>query len=451
MIQATVILVLCLSLFWIKTRSAEAAALDIWLPVYLFIPAEYGMRLPHLPGINFGYAALIPITIALLMRYGREWKFTRSDLWIALFFGGATLTEVLHSDPGTAGLMLFEGIFQGVMPYILGKLLLEREDMRERFVKRIVYLAAFIAIPAMWEYRMGTNFFARIETVLWGPLVGAGAQQIRGGLVRASGTFGGCIQAGTMFGTAFIFSMWLDSLDKAKPDAPKYFGVRRSTLVMLITFAGLCVANSRGPELGAILGFLVARIGKAKNMRLTAIVTILVATIAGSIGYVKAKEYTSGSIYDAKTIEQEDAIYGRVLLDEYKPAIAAGGLLGYGVVARPVVKGMFSIDNAFLNIQLIQGNLGLWTYILMGFEAVLAAFLAARRATQRSDIYFATCIGGAMAGLMLTLTTVWMGPPMFALFFLLLGWSQSLRQTENASVAVPQAAPARFAFRRVIA
>jgi len=133
--QGTVFLLLIFAVYWIKTRSIEAAVLDLWLPAYLFIPSYYGIRLPHLPGLNFGYAAIIPIAVVLLMRYGKDWKFTRSDLWLALFIGGATLTEVLHSDPSTAGLVLFDNVFQLVMPYIVGKLLLEREGMRERFVR----------------------------------------------------------------------------------------------------------------------------------------------------------------------------------------------------------------------------------------------------------------------------------------------------------------------------
>jgi hypothetical protein len=193
---------------------------------------------------------------------------------------------------------------------------------------------------------------------------------------------------------------------------------------------------------------LIARIGKAKNMLRTSIVTLLLIAIGGAIGYVKAKQYTEGPPKDQ---DQENAVYRRILLDEYKPYVAKGGLFGYGVVARPVVPGMFSIDNAYLNVQLEQGNLGLWTLVLMGGETLLAAFLAARRATQREDIFFALCIGSGMAGTMLSMTTVWLGPPMYPLFFLLVGWSQSLRQTQTVGVMVPQPVNTRFSFRRVVA
>jgi hypothetical protein len=82
---------------------------------------------------------------------------------------------------------------------------------------------------------------------------------------------------------------------------------------------------------------------------------------------------------------------------------------------------------------------------------LLAVFLAVRRSTQRVDIYFALCVGGGMAGFLLSLTSVYLGGPMYPLFFLLAGWSQSLRQTQSVGVTLPQPVSTRFSFRRVIA
>ena len=446
---ATVYLVLILSIYWIRRRSIADAVLDIYLPMFLLF-SVYGYRIPHLPAINFGDAALIPIAIALLIGHWREWQFHRTDLWIALFFLGACYSEILHSDRGTAGLVFFSGLFQGIMPYILGKLLLEKGDMRERFARRFVYIAFFVAIVSIWEFRMGRNLFMAVEGAIFGRSV-IEVGQIRNGLVRVAATFGGCIQAGIMFAAAWLFSLWLRVLDKSRGNEPKYWGLRRSTILSIGAAGGVLMANSRGPLLMAILAYLIARIGKARNMGRTAIATLVLSAAVGTVGYIKVVEYTKGSIWDAKTGEQESAIYRRILLDEYKPYVAKGGLFGYGVVARPVVPGMFSIDNAFLNIQLVQGNLGLWMFVLMGAESLLAACLAARRATQRTDVYFAICICGVMAGLLLCLATVWLGPPMNVLFFLLLGWSQSLRQTESGGVMLPQPVTARFSFRRTFA
>jgi hypothetical protein len=58
---------------------------------------------------------------------------------------------------------------------------------------------------------------------------------------------------------------------------------------------------------------------------------------------------------------------------------------------------------------------------------------------------------GCVLGLLLTLTTVYMGAQSYPLFFLLMGWSQSLRQTQTATATVPEATAARLRFRRVFA
>lgn len=447
--QLALLIPLFLSIYFIKKRSIADAAIYVYLSVFLLIVDYYRFGIPHLPSFSFADCALMPIVFTLLSRHWREWKFQRADLWLALFMFGAAYSEVLHSNVSLAGLVFCETFLSGVMPYILGKMLLENDGVRERFARRFVYLVLIVAIGSAWEYRMGNNLFTRLESIPFGARVFVA--QLRGGHIRVSGTFTGPIQAGTMFAAAWLLSMWLGYMDRSRGQDRKYLGIRRSTLVSAGLLFGLAIANSRGPMVGAVLSFVIMRIGKAKNIARTAIITGLLIVVVGTAGYIKAVQYTAGSTYDAKDQEQEDAIYRRVLLDEYKPYVAAGGLFGYGVIARPVVPGMFSIDNAFLNIQLIQGNLGMWTFILMGAEGVFGAFLAARRATQRSDIYFALCIGGAMAGFLLSETTVWLGPPMYQWFFLLLGWSQSLRQTQTVGVMAPQAVPARFAFRRVIA
>ncbi|HEX3469990.1 MAG TPA: hypothetical protein VHT28_02290 [Silvibacterium sp.] len=438
-----------LSIYQIKKRSIADAAVNVYLPAFLLIPSIYGFRIPHLPGMILSIAALIPIVVTLLARHWREWKFQRTDLWMALFFAGLYYTELSHSGAANAGLISIGGLETGIMPYILGKLLLEQDGVRERFARRYAYICFFVAIISVWEFRMGNDLFVRVEGLLLG--FGYVGGQIRNGFMRIAGPFTGSIQAGSVFALAWLFSMWLGVVDKSRGNEPKYLGLRRSTILSIGSAGGLIMSLSRGPMVGAILSLMVARIGKAKNMARTAVITIVLITVGGTFGYFEAQQYTSGTIETAKSQDQGNAIYRRMLLDQYKPYVEKGGLFGYGVIQRPVVPGMFSIDNAYLNIQLIQGNLGLWMFILLGGEAVIAGSLAARRSTEQSDVFFALCIVGGMAGFLLALTTVWLGSPMYELFFLMVGWSQSLRQTESVGVMLPQPVSARFSFRRVIA
>ena len=448
--EIIVLLATVIAIIEIKRHSVSDALINTGLFTLLIIPAIYSMHIPHLPIIGFSDAAMIPIGIAAIAGYWRQWKFTRSDLWLALFLGGLYYAELASTGSANAGLVLFGGIVDAFFPYAIGKLLLEQEGMRERFVRRFVLLLVIVSVLSVTEFRLGTNLFTTFFGVLF-PGQRPWLMQIRGGFVRIVGPFNGSILAGMVLLVGLLFSSWLGFVDSTRGVDKKYFGVKQSTLFFGAIALGLFMTQSRGPWVGAVLAYMIARIGRAKKMRQAAIITMLLCAIGGTIGYIKAEQYTAGSIWDAKDIEQENAIYRRELLDNYKPIVEKGGFFGYGVVDWPRVPGQPSIDNEFLFLEITQGKLGFWTYILLAAEAVIAGLRAARRATQRTDVYFALCMLGCVLGLLLTLTTVYMGAQSYPLFFLLMGWSQSLRQTQTATATVPEATRARLRFRRVFA
>lgn len=448
--EIVILLATVLAIVEIKRRSIFDAVINVLLPVFLIVPAIYSLHIPHLPTIGCLDAALIPIGIATLTGYWKEWKLSRSDLWLALFIGGLYYAELSRTGAADAGLVLFGSMVDAFLPYAIGKLLLEQAGMRERFVRRFVILLVIVSVLSIWEFRMGTNLFTTIFGVLF-PGQRPWLMQIRGGFVRIVGPFSGSILAGMVLLVGLLFASWLGFVEGARGTEKRHFGIKESRLFFGAIALGLLMTQSRGPWVGAILAYLIARIGRAKKMRRAAIITLLVCAIGGTIGYIKAEQYTSGSIWDAKNIEQENAIYRRELLDNYKPIVEQGGFFGYGVIDWPRVPGQPSIDNEFLFLEITQGKLGFWTYLLLAAEAVIAAFRAARRATNRADVYFALCMIGSVLGLLLTLTTVYMGAQSYPLFFLLMGWSQSLRQTQTAAATVPEAAPGRLRFRRVFA
>ena len=448
--EIIVLLATVIAIIEIKRHSVSDAVIKVMLPALLIVPAIYSVHIPHLPTIGVSEAATIPIAIAALARYWKEWKVSRSDLWLALFIFGLYYAELQNTGSSNAGLVLFGGITSALFPYVIGKLLLEQEGMRERFVRRFVILLVIVSVLSVTEFRLGTNLFTTVFGVLF-PGQRPWLMQIRGGFVRIVGPFNGSILAGMVLLVGLLFSSWLGFVDGSAGTDKKYFGIKQSRLFFGAIALGLFMTQSRGPWVGAILAYMIARIGRAKNMRRAAIITMLLCAIGGTIGYIKAEQYTAGSIWNAKDIEQENAIYRRELLDNYKPIVEQGGFFGWGVVDWPRVPGQPSIDNEFLFLQITQGKMGFWTYILLAAEGLLAALMAARRARHRTDVYFALCMLGCVLGLLLTLTTVYMGAQSYPLFFLLMGWSQSLRQTQTATATVPEATPARLRFRRVFA
>jgi hypothetical protein len=446
--EIIILFALVASIIEIKRHSVEDAIINVYLPTLLLFPGFYSLHIPHLPPFGFSESAGLPIGVAILFGYYKRWKFQRADLWLVLFMGGLYYAELAQTGASNAGLVLFGAVVSVLLPYSIGKLMIEDNGMRERFIRRFVILLFIVSVLSVWEFRMGTNIFTTILGIFF-PGQRPWLMQVRGGFVRIVGPFSGSILAGMVLLVGWLFSLWLGYIDRTRGVERKYFGVRRSTILSAGIVAGLFMTQSRGPWVGAILGYLIARVGRAKNMRRAAIVTTILCVIGGTAGYIKAQEYTSGSIWDAKNTEQENAIYRRQLLESYKPIVEQGGFFGWGVVDWPKVPGQPSIDNEFLFLQITQGKLGFWTYNLLGMEAFLAVILAVRRSTQRVDTYFALCLGGSIAGLLLSLTTVYMGAQSYPLFFMLIGWSQSLRQTQSAGEMLPQPVPGRFGFRKV--
>jgi hypothetical protein len=447
--NAIVFVALIASIYQISRRSVNEAVLRVYLPTLLLIPGIYSLRLAHLPPMNFSTLAIYPIGFALLFTQMRNWKLTRMDLWVVLFGAGAFYSNMAATGMNDGIFFMFDMVASALIPYMIGKLLLEQDGMRERFVRRFVGLMFIAAVFSLWEFRMGTNLFTTLFGVFF-PDQKPWLMQVRGGWVRVAASYQSAELCGIVFMGALMLSRWLVFIDKDKPEK-KYLRVRRSVIVFLALALGVFMSESRGPWLGGILGVIIAQIGASKNVRRMAVITGLFLAIAGTAGYFYAQKYTAGSIYDAENLEQESAIYRRQLMDNYKPIVERGGLFGWGAVDFPKVPGQNSVDNEFLLVQITQGKFGFWLYVLICGETVLSLLRASGRTTNRADLCFYSCLGGILGGELLTLTTVYMGGQTYMLFFLTVGWSQSVRETQLATAAVPQIAAGRFAFQKVFA
>jgi len=220
-------------------------------------------------------------------------------------------------------------------------------------------------------------------------------------------------------------------------------------LILTGTGIGMFINQARGPYLGFIFGFLIARTVKTGNWRAGVKKTLLVLSILGAIGFVVAKHYTTGNLAKVDT-DQGDAIYRSMLLQYYWPIVQQGGLFGYGL-HPPSLEGLGSIDNAYLYFALVEGYVGASMFILLVVDSLVATFRSLRYLRQKADIEFVFCIAGCLAGLALCLATVYLTAPVLQIVFLLMGWSQSIGKTEAQVqvAAAPEKVYAGYRFRRV--
>jgi hypothetical protein len=127
-----------------------------------------------------------------------------------------------------------------------------------------------------------------------------------------------------------------------------------------------------------------------------------------------------------------------------------GGWLGWGLLSRPIIPGMFSIDNEFLLVRLAYGNSGFLIFLLIAVETFRRLILLCFKLKAQENQAFAFVLLGAMAVFWISIATVYMGEQIPQVAFLLIGWSGSiLPESALAEAAPADAVRSKFSFKRI--
>jgi hypothetical protein len=438
-----------LSLFYLVKGRFDLAFLNVYLPCLFLLPSYFSIRLPHMPPQSPAEWALFPLGIALLIARGRWPRLRRMDLWVVLFMVSLGASELLREDSPKDGLALFANTFlQMFFGYLVGRCLIE-PDLRIPTVKRIVLLFLCLTPAVLWEYRMGQNPWItaahRIFHFQFGSFV-----QIRGGHARVQACFGHAILAGIMFFIVLLLNASLGDIykrDKFRLGA-LFSSLERYHVPAVLLLLFLLLTRSRGPMIGAAVGYSILQIPKFRNIKIGAALVALLLVIAGVFAYNYFNKYTSVKDASNENEEQSSAAYRRELLVSYKPIIETGGWLGWGILSFPKVPCQPSIDNYYLLVQLSQGKVGLYLFLLIAAESLFGAARSAFTFRARESRYFAFVCIGVLAGLFFSLYTVYLGDQVVQVCFLLIGWTQSLQ--DAGEVELPSVEE-KYRFRRVFA
>ena len=404
--------------------SISKAFLNVYLPVFMLLPVYYYWKVAALPPITFSEAALLPLGIAIALKELPRWRPAFSDLAIALFLFSSFYADYLGDKETTWKFELFATFCLAFVPYMIGKLLIEQHGLRIDTVKRLVFLLFLSCIISAYEYKMGRNPFALIFDRFFPGESFAWKTQIRWGFGRVSGPFGQSELAGIILIFGLILAMWLAYYKLWEPrfSRPTWWPFKKSPTIVFTIALTLLMTQARGPWLGTLIAVPVALIGRSKHIVRAAVLTTIFAIVGGAAAYVVLKHYTSGPTTSA---EQENAQYRAQLLTNYLPVVKEQGAWGGGP-DFPRVGTQGSIDNEYLFVALVQGWVGLATFVFIALESVVRLLAAAIYAPTPADRNFALSMLGIMLGLLLTIVTVFLGNQPYELFFLLAGWSQSL-------------------------
>jgi hypothetical protein len=438
-----------LSILFLIEGRADLAFLNVYLPCLFLLPSYYLIRIPHMPPQSAAEWALFPIGIVLLFARGSWPRLRRMDLWVVGFMVSLGASELLRETSTKDGLALFANIFvQMFFAYLAGRCLIE-PDLRIPTVKRIVFLFLCLTPAVLWEYRMGENPWITAAHRIFNLEIGSFVQ-IREGHARVQASFGHAILAGIMFFIVFLLNAALRDIyqrDKFRL-GPLFTILERYHVPAVLLLLFLLLTRSRGPMIGAAVGYSILQIPRFRNVKVGVAVVALVLVLAGVLADSYFNKYAGVAVSPGGSEQQTSAAYRRELLINYKRITDKGGWLGWGALSFPKVAGQSSIDNYYLLVQLSQGKVGLYLFLLIAAESLYGAGRSAFTFRARESRFFAFVCVGSLAGLFLSLYTVYLGDQVVQVCFLLLGWSQSLQDT--GEVDLPSVAE-KYRFKRVFA
>ena len=438
----------------------QRALVNVYLPVVLLLPHIFNLRFPHLPPLTFADAAILPLSVAMLMTQMRRWRWSWLDLWVVLFSLSAAYAEGINTVAANGGLQLFAEITNIILPYMAGKLLIEQQKVgdkpvRKLLVERMVTLLAIVAGISVYDFVTGLSSWQIVFRPFFPPdqlaeVANQWPMQMRWGFGRIAGPFAHAILAGMIFLMGLFYCLWLRRF------APNW-GSRRLIeglpvtvrgLVLTAIVAGLLMTQSRGPWVGVGLALLFALLVRVLSWGKAAMVFAVLVAVLSVVAYNYGSKYTEKELSQASDEEQRDAIYRRDLLKNYLPLVMEHKAFGWGISNYPAVNGQKSIDNHYLMLAVTQGLTGLAAFLVIVALTVGRLFNLAGRTLGTEDRGLVFTQLAIMIGLLTTITTVFMGEQALILFFLMVGWVQGMNPAAVGAGNRETVAP--FKFQRVL-
>jgi len=449
--------------------------LNVYLPVVFLLPQYYAVRFPHLPPLSFADCAILPLGADLFVKEIRYWRFDWMDLWVVLFAISGGLSEGLSTaladgtwrnllavngppvDQNIANglLQTFEAVCTMVLPYMLGKLLIERHGVdaasaRKRTVRRMVVLMAVVAGISVIDFLTGRSVWQTVGRHLFPDQIVGWTVQKRWGFGRAAGPFAHAILAGMIFLMGLIYCFWLRMFAPNWGTRRVFSGMALTVrgLVLWAIVAGLLMTQSRGPWIGVGLALVMALLLSKLPLGKAVTAFICVMAVFSVVAYSYGKRYTEGDINHVASEAQRNAIYRRMLIRTYLPLIRERKAFGWGTLTLPTMNGQKSVDNEYLLLAAAQGltGLGLFLFILLG--SGIRLFRLAQRKLEMEDKALVFAHLTVLMGLMTSLTTVYLGEQALILLFLVVGWIHGMNPIGSGGAR--QNAVQGFQFQKVL-
>lgn len=444
---------------WAVNRMAPGRALVVlYVPVLLLVPDTFHAITPGLPDPSANVALMIPILIAALAAYGRNWRPGVADLLVLGFAILMAASEYRAAGYSEAQNLMFGTVFQVVAPYLVARLAIDREGLHVALAKKLVMILFAVGLIGLFEFRFGWNPFLTMGERSFFAGQGLGwVTTFRHGFARVAGPYAHCILAGMMMVMAYRLNRWLEWGGHWEPRFRWQFGLpwSKGRLISAALLVASLTTIARGPWIGGVVGALLVHAARAPKRKAALATLAALLLLAAVPGYIAFQSYLDVQPGEAMTLSQETAMYRKVLFEKYYAIAWEHAWLGWGRNTWPKVSGMASIDNYYLLLSLMHGVLA--TGILAGLMLWMGVRLFLKGMAEPAGANsLAFTLLGILLAFVVSIVTVYMGEAVVPAFFLLLGWAEAHIQgngppAQGEPVAGQPIGPASpYRFRRVM-
>ncbi|MGY6631123.1 MAG: O-antigen ligase family protein [Wenzhouxiangella sp.] len=439
-------------------RSPQAAFLMVYLPTLFLLPEYYRLDLPGIPSPTFSQAAALGTAVAFFWRRAPGYRFSPTDGLVIAFVLAASLSEFLAGGYKDGQNLAWNLLTWALLPYLFAKSMVEPLGLRIRFAKTLVLLLAAVAVISVYEFRFGATPWRMVldHFFPWGGR--SWITTFRWGFARVAGPYGHAILAGILMVIAFRIQRWLQwsGAWADKPRLAPWLPISQASLISLVLAAGVIMTMVRGPWIGAVLAMLVIVIGRSPYRSLAIAGIVAGGLVIGIPTLFWFLDYVSVGRAGALTVAQESAAYRWELLTAYADIAAEKRWFGWGLTAWPQVPGMPSIDNYYLLLLLMHGQVGLGLFLALVGSLLIRLFRRglAEPLADPAGSSLSFTLASLLVVYIVSVATVYLGLQAVPMLFLIAGWAEGfLRQAPDQApvVSTPGVAAPGHGFQRVMA
>jgi len=447
-------------MWMIRMQGLEAAFLKSWIPFFLLLPFAFFANIPGLPDPNFMEAAILPILFVLLISQKDDMRMGPMEGLIGAYLVLRVVMDYQsrgYADAQNYAFYLFSSLLG---PYLLGRYIINRRALDIATARQFVLI--FLLLFPLFVYEMKFWISPIYKVMLPFFPFATPSMSLRYGVARTFGPFEHPILACVMIVAVYRLHRWLSWTGEWDKPQSGWLGwldektkwmrlpLRHKISIVLILMAIMTI--SRGPWIGAFAGAILVAVGNFKNRRRWLWIAVLTLGLGGAGGKVALDIYTSPNAEGEISGEAKTMLYRKQLVDQYTEFMYQKMWTGWGLSTRPKIKGMESVDNAYLGMALQHGVLAPMLFIVIFVYAIVSQIRFGLRAPPGiSPIGFT--FAGIYLAAFVSFATVYMGSQTEPMLFLLLGWGESIknRVREEHGVNQPSSQPvASPVFRNIL-